>query len=888
MRWLNKLRMRAEMLFRRGRAAGRLNDEMGFHLEQLVREKVAAGMGREEARHAAMREFGNPAALRDQARETWSWSGVESVLRDARIGARTLLRAPGFALTAVGIMALGIGANIALFTVVRSVLLKPLPYADADRLVSIYEHESQYKGNGFKNYLPIAAGSFREWKKAVGPNVAELAMVSPWQDYNVSADGGRLPEQVEAGWCTWNFFSMLGVQPALGRGFTASDDRPEAEATAILSAPFWKRRYGGDPGVIGRKIWLDARPYTIIGVLPSSFVYSSSFGGNTVELWTPVEHEAPKGLMETFGDHEFLGLAKLQPGVTQAALISQLETVQKRIKASHPEPAVHDGAMGRPMLDDVVAEYKTPLYALLAATGCVLLIACLNVASLLVARTAARGKEMAIRAALGGGRLRLLRERLMESLLLAVAGGAAGLALAWGALEWLIHTRQEMHRVEAIRIDGVVALFTVGVIALCAVFSGLIAGLGSDGNVLAALQESSRGHSAGQRRAVLRRAMLVAEVGITVVLLVGAGLLLKSYQRLRSTDLGIPTDNVLTMHLGLPDVRYKQPQQRVAFFEELIQGVRALPGVQSAGLVSSAPGQGWGGDQPVSVVEHPPLPKGVGLDLMQRGADPGYFAAAGLPLLKGRTFAQNERLERANVTVISEQAAKVCFPNENPIGKHIRTEDGWTFEIVGVVGDTRWLISQPPNPAMYFPIYGNGYSFATVVVRSTHDVDKLAMPVQRLIGKLDADLPVSDVRTLEETIQRTTADSHFDSLLVLGFAAIALVLAAAGLYGVLAYLITQRRTEIGIRIALGAQREQVARLVLGDGLKPALYGLVLGLGASAAVTRLLESMLYQTRALDPAVLALVSLILLLVSAAACLLPAWRASRLDPMQALRAE
>ena len=799
-----------------------------------------------------------------------------------------LLRTPGFALTAAGIMALGIGANIALFTVVRSVLLKPLPYAHPERLVSVYERESKRQVTGFKAYMPVAAGSFGEWKKAVGRDVAELAMVSPWQGYNMSAEGGKRPEQVEAGWCSWNFFSMLGVQPVLDRGFAASDDKPDAMGTVMLSAPFWKRRYDGDPGVIGRKIWLDAKPYTIIGVLPSSFVYSSAFGGNTVQLWTAVGHEAPKWLIETFGDHEFLGIARLAPGVTQAALISQLDTVEKRIKASHPEPAVHDGVIGRPMLDDVVQDYKTPLYALLAATGCVLLIACLNMASLLVARTAARHREMAIRAALGGGRLRLLRERLMESLLLSAAAGMAGLVLAWGALEWLIHARQEMHRVEAIRIDGVVVAFTAGVIVLCALFSGLIAALGRENrNILASLQESSRAHSAGQGRAGLRRAMLVLEVGITVVLLVGAGLLLKSYQRLRSTDLGIPVDNVLTMHLGLPDVRYKQPQQRVAFFEELIQGVRALPGVQSAGLVTSAPGQGWGGDQLVSVVEHPPMPKGVGLDLMHRGADPGYFAAVGIPLLKGRTFAANERLERTNVAIISQGAAKQYFPGEDPIGKHIRMEDGGTFEVVGVVGDTRWLISQPPNPTVYIPIYGNDYSIATVVIRSTHDVDKLAVPIEKLIGRLDADLPVS-VTTLGETIHRTTADSQFDSLLVVAFAVIALALAAAGLYGVLAYLITQRRTEIGIRIALGAQREQVARLMLEDGLRPALYGLVLGLGASVAVTRLLESMLYETKVLDAGVLVAVSLILVAVASAACLLPAWRASRLDPMQALRTE
>ncbi len=769
-------------------------------------------------------------------------------------------------------------------------LLKPLPFHAPEQLITVYEHFNDKEHTGFKAYLPIAAGSFGEWKKAVGPGVAELALVSPWQGYNVSAEGGKLPEQVEAGTCSWNFFNVLGVEPMLGRSFAAADDKPDAEATVILTSTFWKQRYSGDQAVIGRKIWLDAKPYTIVGVLPSWFTFTSAFGGNTIQIWTPVAHEFSPSLMQTVEDHEFLAVARLAPGTTQAALISQLDTVQKRIKANNTGPAVREGVIGRPMLDDVVQDYKTSLYVLLAATGCVLLIACLNVASLLVARTAARSKEMAIRAALGGGWLQLLRERLTESLLLSAVGGAAGLVLAWGAVEWMIHTHQKMNRVEAIRIDGMVVLFTVSMVVLCALFSGLIAASSLEGrNILASLQESSRSHSGGQRRAVLRKSMLIVEVGVTVVLLVGAGLLLKSYQRLRTTDLGIPVDNVLTMHLNLPDARYKDETKRVAFFEQLIEGVRALPGVKSAGLVSAAPGEGWNGDMLVSVVEHPPLPKGVGLDLMFRGADPAYFSAVGIPLLKGRSFAANERLDRANVTLISEAAAKLCFPGEDPIGKHIKVGFiGSTYEVVGVVGETRWMISQPANPTMYIPLYGNVYSNATVVARSEHDVDTLAMPIEKLIGRLDVDLPVSDVMTLREMIGRSTADSQFESLVVLAFAVIALVLAAAGLYGVLAYLIAQRTTEIGIRMALGAQRKQVVRMMLGDGLRPALYGLVLGLAASAFVTRLLQSMLYQTQALDPIVFFFVSLVLLVVASAACLLPAWRASRLNPMQALRTE
>jgi putative ABC transport system permease protein len=427
---------------------------------------------------------------------------------------------------------------------------------------------------------------------------------------------------------------------------------------------------------------------------------------------------------------------------------------------------------------------------------------------------------------------------------------------------------------------------------VCSLFSGLISAFGSaPSRILATLQESSRQHGGGRGRSTLRRGLLVVEVGLTVVLLVGAGLLLKSYQHLRNNGIGVPVDNVLTLSLSLPEARYRQPIQQVGFLETLIERVRAIPGIQAAGLVSRAPGEGYGGDRIFNVVEHPPVPRNQVPDLMVRGADPGYFAAIRLPLMRGRIFTADERLERAHVAVITESAARLLFPNEDPIGKHLRPgdeSDATAYEIVGVVGDTRWNITQPTVPTLYWPIFGNDYTVATIVVRSERDVASFALPVQKLIGALDQDLPVSDVMTLREAVGKSTIDSQFDSILVLAFAVIALLLAAAGLYGVLAYLVTQRTGEIGIRIALGARRESVLGLMLVDGLKPALVGLVLGLSASAGVVRLIRSMLYETRPLDPAVFAAVSAALMLVAAAACMLPAWRASRLDPMQALRTE
>jgi predicted permease len=873
--------------FRRKRADAELAEEMNHYLAEEMDENIARGITPEEARRKAYVKLGNPQRVRENLRRQNSIALLDNLWRDLKYGIRTLTRSPGFALIALVVIALGIGSNVALFTVVRSVLLNPLPYRDPDRLVSIYESDTRV--SQAHHSLPVSGGSFGEWQKSAR-NVAEMAIITPRQNYNVSANGGQLPEKIDAAWCSWNFFSVLGVTPVLGRSFTTGDDAPGAEATVILSSSFWKRRFGGDPSIVGKSVWLDAAPYRVIGVLPADFVYSGSLGGNSVQVWTAVRHEADS-LMRLFDENEFLVVARMKPGITTAGLLSQLQTVQEQIKADHPGPAIRDSVEIHSMLDDAVEGYKTSLYALFGATGCVLLIACLNVASLLVARTAARSKELAIRAALGGGRLRLLSERLMESFLLSAAGGAGGLLLAWGALRWLIRTRQDMSRIEAIHIDAVVAAFAVGAIVLCALFSGLIAAASSDGkHILLALQDSSRAHSPGHGRAALRKALLALEVSLTVVLLVGAGLLLKSYQRLRTTDLGVAADNTLTMGLSLPGARYKEKVQQVAFFERVIERVRALPGVMAAGLVTSAPGQGWGGDFLMSVVEHPPLPKGQGLDVSVRGADPGYFSALQIPLLRGRTFAPDERLKRANVIIISESAARLCFPGEDPIGKHLRMDfTGDIYEVVGVVADTRWSISEPVHATEYLPLYGGGSSGATIVIRSTQEaVETLALPVQKLIGQMDPDLPVSNVMTLRQTIGKSTIGSQFDSILVLAFAVIALLLAAAGLYGVLAYLVTQRTGEIGIRIALGAGRAQVLRLVLLDGLRPAVLGLVVGLGASAAVVRLIRSMLYETQPLDPVVFFSVATILLVVAGFACLAPAWRASRLDPMQALRAE
>lgn len=544
MRWLAQLRMRIQMLFLRGTAAAQLHAELRDHLERQVAENVAAGMSAEEARFAALRTFGNPALLREQARGTWNWNWLELLLRDVRYALRTLMRTPGFAAIAIVVMALGIGANVALFTIVRSVLLKPLPFNDPGRLMRFYEYSSDDKFP----YNDSAGGVFAEWKKQ-SRSFSGMA-ISGYAGYNLSGAGEQLPEGVRAASFSWDLLPMLGVQPALGRSFTADDDRPSANPTVLLSWGLWKRRFGGDPAIVNRTILLDAKPYTVIGVMPAWFAYPDA----ARQLWTPIYLKEPAAEINAIDSHDFLAIGRLKPGVGAAQALAELTLITRRIHdANLDDPFVSKAANITPLLESLVGDMKTPLYVLLAATCCVLLIACLNVANLLVARAAARRKEQAIRTALGGSRWRLLRQHLMESLVLSAMGGAVGLLMAMGVIAWFVRTRQEMARVEAIHVDGVVVAFAAGLMVLCALFAGLISAFSAKGDqVLTALQESSRAHSAGHGRARLRAILLTLEVGLTVVLLIGAGLLLKSYARLRTAQLGCVTQNVLKMDFTLP------------------------------------------------------------------------------------------------------------------------------------------------------------------------------------------------------------------------------------------------------------------------------------------------------------------------------------------------
>ena len=488
-RIIDRLRMGLRSLFARRRAAADLDAELRFHIEQQTGENLARGMSAESARNAALRTFGNPALLREQTRTTWSWNWLGIWGRDLRIAVRTLCRTPGFSLVAIGVMALGIGANVALFTTVRGILLRPLPYQDPDRLIRIYEHvNDQFAYDG------VAAGVFDEWRKQ-NHTLSGIALLSQ-DNFNLTTAGGQLPETALGASTTWNMFPTLGVSPALGRGFTPDDDKPSANGTVILTWGLWKRRFGGDKAILNQTIHLNGRPYTVIGVLPAWFYFNNP----QIQLWTAVYHDKPARWMEELGEHNFMAVGRLRPGVSEGQARADLSVLVRRLHDQHLDnPFVSRAADTNPLLQSMVWDVKRPLYVLLAATGCLLLIACLNVANLLVARGAGRQRDIAIRSALGGGKLRLLRERLMESLLLSMAGGGVGLALAYGAVAWLVHSRQEMSRIEAVHMDTVVGAAAAGLTVLCAIFSGVFSSASAYRHpLLTSLQDASRGSSAGR------------------------------------------------------------------------------------------------------------------------------------------------------------------------------------------------------------------------------------------------------------------------------------------------------------------------------------------------------------------------------------------------------
>jgi predicted permease len=861
--------------------------ELQSDLELEEEEQREHGVPPGESRFAALRSFGNPTLISEQTRAVWGWNALESLLRDLRISTRTLFRSPGFSITAVLVMALCIGATTSLFTVVRSVLLKPLPFRDPDRLVMIYEHFRDPAMNSEHfNYNTVAPADYYDWRTQTH-GFEDMAAVR-FAQLNLTGEHGELPELVSARGGTWNLFPLLGVNPVIGRTFTQSEDNPDGNAV-LLTWTLFQRRFGGDASIVGKQIHLDGKPCTVVGVLPPWFTYPDA----KVQIWIPYAAGVPPALLQHHDFHFTRVIARLRPDVSLASALSQVDAVQYRLHLQYLNAPVADDAVSRTLIEDLAGDVQKPLVILLCAVTCLLLIGCLNIANLMVARSAARQKEIAVRSALGARKATLIREQLIESLLVSLAGGIAGVLLSLAATQWLVATWTDLPSARSVHADGAVVAFACALFISAALIAGLMASLSSTGRqIVAALQASSRSTAGSKGRTALRKTLLTVEIATTVVLLVAAGLLVKSFWRLRTTEVGCATDNVLTMSYSLPEARYDSPEKINTFNETLLEQVRALPGVGAAGLGSTLPGTGNGGDDIFTVLEHPPIAPGAALpDAFDRIADPGYFSALQIPLLKGRFFDSRDRVGRPKTVIVNRMLTQQYFPGEDALGKHLHivARNNSDYQIVGVVGDTRHQVAEPIGATMYFPIFAEDSGMGlTLAVRGAGDPLSLSIPIQKKIAELDPELPVSDVYTIRQIIDRSLGNASLSASLVLGFAILSLILASVGLYGVLSYLTTQRTGEIGVRMALGAQRRQVLRLMLGDGLGPAFSGLALGLAASIGAVRLIESMLYGTRPLDPAIFAGVAATLLAVAAVACLVPAWRASHIDPMQALRTE
>jgi putative ABC transport system permease protein len=865
-----------------------LERELRSDLALEEEEQRESGLPSEEARYAARRAFGNPTLIREQTRAIWSWNGLENLLRDLRISVRTLFRSPGFSLIAVLVMALCIGAATSLFTVVRSVLLRPLPFRDPERLLMIYEHFRDPSMNAQQfNYNAVAPADYYDWRT----QTHGFEGMAAWRygQFNLSGEHGELPELVSARGGSWNLFPLLGVPAVIGRTFAESEDTPDGNAV-MLTWSLFERRFGGDPAIVGKQIHLDGKPYTVVGVLPQWFTYPDT----KVQVWVTYPSGLPPAILQHHDFHFSRVVARLKPDVNLASALSQVEAVQYRLHLQNLNAPVAEDVAPRTINDDLARDVKKPLLILMCAVACMLLIGCLNVANLLVARGAARQKETAIRGALGAQRLTLIRAQLTESLLICLAGGGGGVLLSLAATKWMASTWKDLPSAVGIHVDSVVLGFAGALVFSAALLAGLLPAISSTGKgAIAALQASSRSATGSRSRTALRKTLLTLEIATTVVLLIAAGLLLKSFWRLRTTDVGCATDNVLTMSYSLPAKNYDSPEKVNAFNEALLEQVRAMPGVRAAALGSIVPGAGAGEDDIFTIPEHPPIAPGTPQpDALYRTVDPGYFSALQIPLMKGRFFTSDDRAGRPKTVIISRLLAQQYFPGENPLGKHLHVVPyGNAYsEIIGVVADTLYQVGQPAKATMYFPVLngGSGPGGLTLAVLAASEPLAFSVPVQKQIAAINPELPVSDVLTMEEIIERSLGNASLSASLVLAFAVLSLMLASVGLYGVLSYLTTQRTGEIGVRLALGAQRGQVVRLMLGDGLRPALYGLMLGLAASTGAVRLIQSMLYGTRPLDPAIFAAVAATLLVVAALACLVPAWRASRIDPMQALRTE
>jgi putative ABC transport system permease protein len=881
--WLRVLASRLHATFAARRLDDELDDELRAHLSMLAEENRRRGMDPEEAARAARRRLGQVTRIKEDQRRQRGIHQLEILAQDVRYAWRTLLRSPSFTLTAVATLALGIGAATAMYSLVEAVLLRPLPMRDAHRLVFVTGVPRRHA----EAEMPLSAADYLDLK-AAARSLASLAVFEEGR-VNLGGAGGE-PEQVPAAFVSADFFAALGVEPALGRSFVAEEDRPHAMPGVILADRLWRRRFGADPAVLGRTINLDERRCVVVGVLPPRVAYPS----DEVELWRTLQLAPPTRR----GGYFLFGVGRLAPGVALASARAELDGIGRRLQRQFPLTNGDFAFRIVPLRQRIVGGARPALLVLSGAVVLILLIACANVASLHLARGLGRRGELTLRAALGAGRARLLRQLLTESAVLALAGGALGVLLAWAGLAGLkalapaVVPRLAEAAVDrsALACAALLALATAAVFALAPAWGEL-----GGGRLAGALAEKAGRFTAGADRRRLRSALVAAEVALSLVLLIGAGLLLQSFVRLTRVDSGVRPEHTLTAYLVLPRAKYGDDRATLAFWQRLLERVEQLPGVAAAGLGMSLPPDQLEVSDIFTVEGAPPAPSGQGPPMANLVfVSPGYFDALGARLLRGRRFDHADRADAPKVAIVSESLARRFVAGADPLGKRIRTggaerpNNPW-MEIVGVVGDLRYDgLALPPAPALFQPIGQSSWSEMYLVVRSSTQPAALVPALRRVVAALDPGLPLAGVRTMDETLAASVSEPRFRTLLLGAFSVLALLLATVGVYGLVAYTLAQRTHELGIRVALGASSGRVLRLVLAGGLRLIGAGVAIGLLASLALTRLASSLLFGVTATDPPTFLAAALLLSLVALLASFLPARRATRLDPAAVLRSE
>ncbi|HJS24264.1 MAG TPA: ABC transporter permease [Pyrinomonadaceae bacterium] len=888
MKWFNVLRDRIQALRQRETVINDIDREMRSHLELQVEENIKAGMSPGEARKHAMRSFGNVNRAVDAAYDVKGGGLLETLMQDVRYGVRMLAKHKAFTGVAVLTLALGIGANTAIFSVVNELLLRPLPYRDAERIVMLWEVTP-----AGRHQNTTSRANFRAWRA----QNTSYEHVSAFTDQRFNLTGDGEPEELSVQMATPELFKVLGVDPLLGRTFLADDGEPGKPPVAVLSYGLWQRRLGGQASVIGQPITLSGIKFTVIGVMPSNFQFhikQRSGTGRPAELWTILPMTIAPGANER---GRFLSVVgRLKEGVTVDHAGAELRTIEARLSDEVPQFNKNYSAEVLPLREQFFGNVRRPLWLMLGAVGFVLLIACANVANLLLSLATSREKEIAVRAALGARRTRIVRQLLTESLLLALLGSALGLGFAWlGIKALMLISPKDLVNFQSVSMNMTVLLWTLGVSILTGIIFGLAPALHiSRLNLNDSLKEggkSESGQASGSRR--LRSALVVSEIALAVVLLASAGLLIRSFIRLQQVDRGFNTDNILTMMIRLPDAKYPQDPQLVAFFNQALEKIRQLPTVRSAGMVNHLPLYGGlGSNTGFKILGRPEPPPGQWPSTDVRVVDSEYFPAMGIPLLRGRHFSAAELREPRQKILINEALARAYFASEDPIGQRLDVamfEKPTPAEIIGVVGNVRYdsLVDESP-PAVYFPHPGLAYSFMTLVVRTDGEPTAIAPAIQREIRTLDPNQPVSDVRTMNQVMSEWVSRSRFNTLLLGLFAGLATLLSAVGIFGVMNYSVALRTRELGLRLAVGAQPRQVLLLVLKQGFLLTIVGVILGLAAAFALTRLLSGLLFGVGTVDATTFTAISLLLVVVSLLACYLPARRAMRIDPLSALRYE